>query len=331
MKNVDIWVKVRKKMKSGVRNKFTEIRKLIGYKNEESIAEVLGLTRQTLSKFGTYQDAYEDNTHNTLLLSIIALMDNFLYENRFDFDNIEKYRNELDEYFFSEIRKDDELRPLYYYEELEILYINLYESNIESRYISLWLDTFKNEKLSSEKEKVDINYRKPTIRQIVSNYHIYILSDFLLEDNAEKFLYKLFPILWKQRKKVKISNFTIDVIQQSRLSCKDNIYENSLIALELIQIFEEKKVSQRMKSNPNIEDEVGLVKSEIRKLDNKNAIVFTQNNIENIFEINNYGYESILNSDFKLLCLKLNRDEEINIDDQIGYEICDRSSYYLER
>lgn len=329
MENLEIWDKVRKKMKSGVRNKFTEIRKLIGYKNEESIAEVLGLTRQTLSKFGTYQEAYEDNTHNTLLLSIIALMDNFLYENRFDFDNIDKYRSELDEYFFSEIFKDDELRPLYYHEELKMLYANLDESTIESRYISLWLDTFKNEKLSSEKE--DINYKKPTIRQIASSYNIYILSDFLLEDNSMKFLSELFPILWKKGRKVKISNFTIDVIQQSRLSYEDNVYEKSLIALELIRIFEEKNISQRMKSNPSIEDEVGLVKSEICKLDNKNAIVFTQNNIENIFNIKKYGYESILNPDFKLLCLKLNRDEEINIDDQIGYEICDRSSYYLEK
>ncbi|MGL5717937.1 MAG: hypothetical protein ACRCX2_33350, partial [Paraclostridium sp.] len=211
------------------------------------------------------------------------------------------------------------------------LYVNLDESTIESRYISLWLDTFKNEKLSSEKEKEEINYKKPTIRQIISNYNIYILSDFLLEDNAEKFLSELFPILWKKGRKVKISNFTIDVIQQSRLSYEDNVYENSLIALELIRIFEEKKVSQRMKSNPSIKDEVGLVKSEIRKLDDKNVIVFTQNNIENIFKIKNYGFESILNPDFKLLCLKLNGDEEINIDDQIGYEICDRSSYYLEK
>lgn len=327
MNNLDIWAKVRKKMKSGVRNKFTEIRKLMGYKNEESIAEVLGVTRQTLSKFGTYHDAYEDKTHNMLLLSVIALMDNFLYENRFDFDNIYNYIGKLDEYFFSEIWKDEELKDEI--ESIDLLYFHM-NNTVEGRYIKLWLDTFKNEKLISEKEYVDIDYREPTIRQIVSNYHIYILSDFLLEDNADKFLEKLFYILSKKGRKVNISNYTIDVIQHSRLSCEGNMYENSLKALKMMQIFEQEKVSQRIKSNPDIDNEVELVKSEIFKLDKKNAIVFTQNNIENILQMNNYGknfISDILNLDFKVLCLKLNENEEISFEERIGYEICD-SVYY---
>lgn len=327
MNELDIWQEVRKKMKLSVRKKFTEIRKLIGYKNEESLAEVLGVTRQTLSKFGNCSELEIDNTHNMLLLSVISLMDNFLYENRFDYDNINNYIEELDKHFFSEIWKDNELQ-----EEIESInpFYFFMKDTVESRYIKLWLDTFKNEKLIREKEYLDINYREPTIRQIVSNYHIYILSDFLLEDNADKFLEKLFYMLSKNGRKVKISNFTIDVIQHSRLSYEGNIYENSLNALKMIQIFEKEKVSQRIKSNPNIEDEVELVKSEIYKLDKRNAIVFTQNNIENILQINNYGdnlLSNYLNLDFKLLCLKLNGDEELDFDEQTGYEIYDSSSY----
>lgn len=311
-------------MKYGIKKNFSEIRKLIGYKNEESIAEVLGLTRQTLSKFGTCSDdAYEDNTHNTLLLSILAFIDHFIYEHRFDIENIDNYIDELDGYLFSEIMNDNELRdeienlvPLYFCRD-----VSYTDGKIGNRYVKLWLDTFKYENI--ETKNIVIDYTQPNIDQIVSNYHIYILSDFLLEDNAAEFLGKLSYILAEEQKKVKISNHTIDVIQDSRLSYEGNIYINSIEALKNIKGLKDIGMLQIIESNSWSKDEIELVKNEIYKLDKKNVIVFTQNTNE-ILKMNSYGVNSIsnmLNLDFKILCLKLNENEDINFDEQKGYEI----------
>ncbi|MEG0855815.1 MAG: hypothetical protein RSG52_04955 [Terrisporobacter sp.] len=311
-------------MKYGIKKNFSEIRKLIGYKNEESIAEVLGLTRQTLSKFGACSDdAYEDNTNNTLLLSILAFIDHFIYEHRFDIENIDNYIDELDGYFFSEIMNDNELRneienavPLYFYRDRFYT-----DGKIGNRYVKLWLGTFKYE--DKDDENIGIDYTQPTILQIVSNYHIYILSDFLLEDNAAEFLANLSYILAKEEKQVKISNHTIDVIQDSRLSYEGNIYKNSIEALKNIKGLKDLEMLQIIESNPWSKNEIELVKSEICKLDKKNVIVFTQNTNE-ILKMNSYGVNSIsnkLNLDFKILCLKLNENENINFDEKTGYEI----------
>lgn len=330
MYSLSIWTKARKKMKHGIKKNFSEIKKLMGYRNEESIAEILGITRQTLSKFGSCSDdAYEDNTHNTLLLSILALIDNFVYEQRFDIENIGNYINELDRHLFSEIMNDNELRgeienifPLYFYRE-----ISYTDGKLGNRYVKLWLDTFKYE--NREKETIDIDYTKPTITQIIGNYHIYLLADFLLQDNADEFLGKLSYILAKEENKLKVSNYTINVIQDNRLSYEGNVYKNSIKALDNLKGLKDIGMLQIIKSNPLAKNEVELVKSEIYKLDKKNVIVFTQNTNE-ILEMNHYGADSILNMlnlDFKILCLKLKENEEINFEERIGYEILHSRQY----
>ena len=75
----------------------------------------------------------------------------------------------------------------------------------------------------SVKEKL-VDYTKLTINKIIDRYHIYITCDFLLHKNSVEFLKQFCDILLKKNRKIRISNFTIDMIQRSRISTEYHIY-----------------------------------------------------------------------------------------------------------
>lgn len=322
MNNLNLWEKVRRKIKSSIKNNFTDIRKLIEYKQEEALAKMLGITRQTLSKFSVPVDAYSDKTSNTLLLSIIALMDQFLYVNRYDYDKILNYIKQLDKCFFSEVYSDTELvREI---EQMDMFFLRLDNQKVQGRYISIWLRTveYEAEELKATKN-IEVKYREPTIRQVTRNFRIYVTSDFLLHKKAIEFFGNFIEIIMNRNNKIRISKFTIDIIQDSRISMDNIIYKNGIDALEIINALNNAAVLQRMESEPGCTDEIKLIINEISEKKLKNVIVFTQEFSDEILKLNCYGLEGLIDqiSGYSnVFCLSLTGDE-ICFEKQKGYVI----------
>lgn len=326
---MNIWQEVRKKIKLGIRENFTEIRKLMGYKSEESFSEILGITRQTLAKFRE-PDEINDNTNNTLLISILALIDQFIYSNRYDFDNIRDYLTKIHTFFFDKVIMDEKLRLQVQSRDPFFFELCFDFEKIEYKYINIWLKTFKyesEETLSVKEELVD--YTKLTINKIIDRYHIYITCDFLLHKNSVEFLKQFCDILLKKNRKIRISNFTIDMIQRSRISTEYDIYQNGVKALQLLNELEELKALSMMKSNNKSRDEIELIINEILEKDMNNVIVLSQDDSYKILSsVDNRGdvVTKIITKQYKVLSLNLT-DEAIDINKKQGYKVCSLWNY----
>lgn len=327
MSKINLWEQVRRTIKAGVKNNFTEIRKLIGYKSEETLANMLGITRQTLSKFGIPENPLNDKTSNTLLLSIIALMDQFIYANRYDTGNIKDYIQKLDEYFFSAIYADEDLVKKV--KLMDCYFFSNYSDKIESRYIEIWLKTFENQENEKERKNTDvISYNQLTIRQIINKYHLYITSEFLLHDRAEEFFNQVLEILIKKNRKIKISDFTIDDIQNTRIAIEYEKYKNGIKALNIINALGTNNFLFRIESNPKCKNEIDLIINEILEKNMNNVIVLSQGSSYKILDTINTNSSSgenlmlrMITKEFKVLSLTLN-DDDIDINEGRGYKIC---------
>lgn len=326
MNDKSIWEEVRKKIKFGIRKNFTEIRKQIGYKNEETLANILGITRQTLSKFGEPEQDISNKNNNMLLISILTLMDQFIYNNQYDYDKIDGYIEKFNKYFFESILKDKKIQQ----QAWLILPQNSNYISENPRYVNAWLKTFEYELEEIQNKNNEVfNYTKLNIRKIIEKHNIcYITSDFLLHNKADKFLKQLFYISGKKNIKIKISKFTIDAIQNNRLTTDLGVYKNVLNILEIIKLLNEDKRLIWIKSNPKINNEVHLIINEILESDISNAIVFSQESsyeILNAVNANNVNGTDIvlkmITKEFKALCLTLN-DDDIDMNESRGYKIC---------
>ncbi|OOM05702.1 hypothetical protein [Clostridium saccharobutylicum] len=326
MENINVWQEARKKIKLGIRENFIEIRKMMGYKNEEKLSRILGITRQTLAKFG---DVSESNgkTNNTLLISILLLIDRFIYINRYDYDNIRNYLLKFNTYFFKHVWDDENLRKQVQAIDASFFAVDL--EKIEFRYSDIWLRTFEYEtKEVTNMDNEIFDYTKIPISEIIKKYKIYITSDFLLNSAADIFLEQIFDVLMKNSKKIEISNFTIDSIQKSRISTEYEAYQNGLKALQILNVLEEAKCLIRIKSNPNFSNEIDLIINEILESDISNAIVFSQESsykiLNTINRNNSNGTDFVLKmitKEFKVLSLTLNNDD-IDVNEGRGYKIC---------
>lgn len=294
----------------------------MGYKNEESLSRILGITRQTLSRFGEI-DGITDNTSNTLLMSILTLMEQFLYTNRYDYDNLKDYIQKFDQYFLGDLWNDENLRKRT--QLMDPFFFEMDLQKTEFRYIDIWLKTFQYEISENEKEKDElIDYNKLTIRKIIDKYHIYVTSDFLLHDNAEEFFIQLVEIILKKNRKIKISNFTIDIIQNTRISKEYRLYQNGLKALEIVNYLNDANCLSRMKSNYNCKDEIELIINEILKNNINNVIVFSQENSYRILSAINNIHDlitKIITKECTSLSLNLT-GREVNLNNGGGYKIC---------